>query len=103
MDFWEIASSAAAKEFTATGIVIAVVIAIFTGIMVPGRTHKREIQAANTVAESHRIASEKKDELIASLADQNHKLIAGIRIANAFYADFLEDPTHKDGGQHVGP
>lgn len=77
------------KEISSTAILVFVVISIFTGLLVPGRTHKRELAAANEVANQHRIASEKKDIAIKSLLDQNSLLLAGVRIADKYYKDFL--------------
>lgn len=89
MDLWTFLLSPDVREISSTGILIGVVVSIFTGILVPGRTHKREIAAAYKMAEEHRLASEKKDIAIGKLLDQNVKMLAGIRIADKYYADFL--------------
>ena len=89
MDFWALIFSTGAKEASATLILVGVVVSIFTGLLVPGRTHKRELAREHEVAEQHRIASEKKDLAIAALLDQNSRLLAGVRIADKFYADFV--------------
>ena len=96
MDIWTIIFSGQAKEVSSTLILVAVVISIFTGVLVPGRTAKRELAREREVSESHRLASEKKDEAISKLLDQNSRLLAGVRIADKFYADFvpsLEETT----------
>jgi hypothetical protein len=89
MDFWSFILSTGAKEVSATIILVGVVVSIFTGLLVPGRTAKRELTREREVSESHRLASEKKDLAIAALLDQNSRLLAGVRIADKFYADFV--------------
>lgn len=97
MDLWTFLVSASAKEMSATVIVVAVVIAIFTGVLVPGRTHTREMKAATEVAVQHQRASEKKDEVIKDLIDQNAKLLGAVRVADHFFRDFLEDQPPAEG------
>lgn len=89
MEFWQIIFSPEAKEVSSTAILVGVVISIFTGLLVPGRTHKRELATAARTAEEHRLASEKKDIAIGKLLDQNAAMLAGIRIADKYYGDFL--------------
>lgn len=89
MDFWDIISSVAVREVSATAVLVGVVVFILTGQLVPGRTHKRELAAANKSADEHRLASEKKDVAIGRLLDQNSALLAGVRIADKFYGDFV--------------
>ena len=89
MEFWSYLLSADAREISATVILVGVVVSIFTGLLVPGRTHKRELAREREVSEQHRIASEKKDAALARLLDQNSALLAGVRIADKFYADFV--------------
>lgn len=89
MDLWTFIFSPEVKEFSSTAILVGVVVSIFTGLLIPGRTHKRELAAAYRVADEHRTASEKKDLAIAALLNQNSALLAGVRIADKFYADFV--------------
>ena len=77
------------SQATPAAILLSVVVMIFTGVLVPGRTHKRELAAAYKVADEHRSASEKKDLAISRLLDQNSALLAGVRIADKFYGDFV--------------
>lgn len=77
------------SDIGAAGIVAGVVILIITGKLVPIGTHKRELAAANKSADEHRAASEKKDDAVNRLLDQNSALLAGVRIADKFYSDFV--------------
>ena len=72
---------------------------VFTGVLVPGRTHKRELDSANRVANEYREASIAKDAVIARMVDQNSVLLAGVRIADKYYKDFLPsvEDTKGDG------
>lgn len=104
MDFIALILSAEAREVSAVAILVGVVVSIITGWLVPGRTHKRELEAAYRVADEHRKASEKKDDAIQRLLDQNSALLAGVRIADKFYADFVptvEEHTQPRGGTNV--
>lgn len=77
------------KEVTAAVLLVGVVISIITGLLVPSRTHNRELRSEHERGEQHRIASEKKDVAIQKLLEQNSSLLAGVRIADKFYRDFL--------------
>ena len=89
MDLWTLIFSDAAKDVSSTVILVGVVVSIFTGVLVPGRTHKRELTAAYKVADEYKEANERKDEAISRLLDQNSALLAGVRIADKFYGDFV--------------
>lgn len=89
MDLWTLILSPEVREVSSTAILVGVVVSIFTGILVPGRTHKREMAAAQKVADEHRFASERKDKVIELAMAQNGQLLAGVRIADKYYADFL--------------
>lgn len=100
MEIWDIISSVAVREVSATAVLVGVVVFILTGQLIPGRTHKRELDAANKVATEWRLASEKKDVVNQRLLDQNSALLAGVRIADKFYRDFvpsLDDATVPRG------
>ena len=93
------------SQATPVTILLGVVVSIFSGVLVPGRTHKRELDAAYKLAEEHRLASEKKDVVIEKALAQNSILLAGVRIADKYYADFLpsvEEFTQPGRGADVG-
>lgn len=89
MDFLTFILSAQAREVTATALMVGVVALLLTGRLVPLSTHKRELAQANHVAEQHEAASTRKDVAIGKLLDQNSNLLAGVRIADKFYGDFV--------------
>lgn len=104
MDWWDALASSTAKELSAVAIVVFGVIGLFTGLIVPGRTHNREIARERQVAEEHRKAAEDNAANIKELLGQNSRLLAAVRIADKFYGDFIppvpEHPTR--GGGDVG-
>jgi hypothetical protein len=95
VDLFTFILSAQVREVSATVLLVGVVTLILTGQLVPGRTHKRELEAAVEVGEQHRLASEKKDTAITALLLQNSNLLAGVRIADKFYRDFIPAPDER--------
>jgi hypothetical protein len=77
------------SDITAGAIVVFVVLAIFTDRLIPYRAHKREVDAAKASAIEWKSSAERKDDAIQRLLDQNSALLAGVRIADKFYKDFL--------------
>lgn len=77
------------KEVTSTVLLVGVVVYVLTGRLVPIAAHKRELAAEHERGEQHRLASEKKDVAVQKLLEQNSSLLAGVRIADKFYKDFL--------------
>lgn len=88
-------ANATADKIGAVALVSLTVLLILTGRLVPWWTVRRELAAEKQRADEHRAASEKKDEAIEKLLAQNSNLIAGIRIADKFFGDFLPDPATK--------
>lgn len=107
MDFFSFFTDPNVKEVTATVILVGVVVFIITGRLIPIGTHKRELAAEHERGEQHRSASEKKDIAIQKLLEQNSALLAGVRIADKFYRDFLppvdENTIPPQGVRRVGP
>jgi hypothetical protein len=97
LDLWTFLGSAAAKDISATVILAGVVIAIFTGVLVPGRTVKRELADKDKVIAGLERTGITKDELIARLTEQNGLLIKGGRITDAFFKDVLPARPETSG------
>ena len=74
-------------EIGAGAIVVGVVVAIISGVLVPSRTHTRELRAANKGADEWREAHRVSEIARQRLLDQNSSLLAGVRIADRFYRD----------------
>lgn len=95
MDFWQWVLSPAIQEISFRGVVTALVVAVFAGWLVPRR-----------ISEEYKRQSEKKDATIEKLVDQNSRLLAGIRIADHFYGEFLNPappkPIQQAEEPHVG-
>jgi hypothetical protein len=95
------------RDIGAVSLLVIVVTMILTGRLVPSWTHRRELDSANKRGDEHKQASDKKDEAIQLLLQQNATLLAGVRIADKFYGDFLPDSIGNTGPgpgvQHVGP
>lgn len=89
MEFFAFFTDPNVKEVAATVLLGGVVIFILTGRLVPIGTHKRELASEHERGEQHRLASEKKDVAVQKLLEQNSSLLAGVRIADKFYKDFL--------------
>jgi len=93
------------SELGAGAILTFVVLAIFTDRLIPYRAHKREVDAAKASATEWKSSAERKDDAIQRLLDQNSALLAGVRIADKFYKDFLppmpDEPRMRGGGDVV--
>jgi hypothetical protein len=89
MDLIAFLSNTGVRDVGAIAILTGVVVMIFTGTLVPGRTHKRELAAANKATDEWKEAHRLSEEARAVALDQNSKLLAGVRIADKFYRDFL--------------
>jgi hypothetical protein len=93
------------SELGAGAILVFVILAIFTDRLIPGRAHRREVDAANRNTADWKATAERKDDAINRLLDQNSALLAGVRIADKFYKDFLppmpDEPRIRGGGDVV--
>ena len=87
---WLLSMFESPREFGAAALVSVTIIAIITGRLVPWWQHKQVVKA-----------SEKKDVAIQALLEQNSRLVAGIRIADKFYSDFLPTPNETQGSHNV--
>jgi hypothetical protein len=84
------------KEISATAILVFVVIAILRGWLIPGRTHTRELEAEKTNTADWKEAHRRSEEAREALQGQNSTLLAGVRIADHFYKDFLPPVPNED-------
>jgi hypothetical protein len=93
------------RDIGAVTLLVIVVTMILTGRLIPSWTHRRIVDAEHARGDEHRQASERKDEAIQALLQQNATLLAGVRIADRFYGDFLTEPLGdtQPGVRHVGP
>lgn len=89
MDWLTFLLSPVVREVGVGAILLFLVVAMFRGWIVPGPTHKRELAREQRIGDEHAAASAKKDSAIAALLQQNSNLLAGVRIADKFYRDFL--------------
>ena len=80
-------------EIGAGAIVVGVVLAVFSGVLVPARTHTRELNAANKGADEWREAHRVSEIAHQRLLDQNSSLLAGVRIADRFYRDLIPEAS----------
>ena len=94
------------RDIGATGIVAAVVLLIISGRLIPAWTHKRELAAANARADEWKEAHRTSEQARLAAQEQNSTLLAGVRIADKFYGDFLIHPDETTipgrGVPHVG-
>ena len=84
-------------EIGAGAIVVGVVLAVIGGVLIPARTHTRELAAANKGADEWREAHRVSEIARQRLLDQNSALLAGVRIADRFYRDLIPE-TPNDAG-----
>lgn len=94
--------SPASKDVTASAVLIAAVIAVFSGFLVPGRTVKRELADKDKIIAGLEKAAVAKDQLNLKLAEQNGLLMKGTRTTDAFFQAVLPPPTpaqKPDGDQ----
>ena len=77
------------SDIGAGAIVVGVVVLIITGRLVPLGTHKRELGQATTAKDEWREAHRVSEIARAKALEQNGALLAGVRIADKFYKDFL--------------
>lgn len=89
------------------GIVVVVIVLIITGRLVPLPTHKRELARETERGNEWKAAHELSEQGRRAALEQNGALLAGVRIADHFYKDFLPplpDETTQPpipGGQNV--
>lgn len=77
------------SELTPAALVAGIIILIITGRLIPWWTHKRELAAANKRGDDWEAAFTRSEEARSVLQQQNSSLLAGVRIADAFYGDFI--------------
>jgi hypothetical protein len=88
-------------------IVVAVVVLIITGRLVPITTHRRELDRERSRGDEWKDAHSLSEQGRKSALEQNGALLAGVRIADKFYRDFLppvpDEHTipHMTGGSDV--
>jgi hypothetical protein len=89
MDLITFFANSTIRDIGAIGILVIVVLMILLGRLVPIGTHRRELAAANKATDEWREAHRLSEEARAIAQAQNSTLLAGVRIADKFYRDFL--------------
>lgn len=77
------------KDAGAAAILLVVIVLILTGRLIPWWQAKRELAAARREAEDWKLAHTKSEDARSILMQQNSHLLAGVRIADKFYRDFI--------------
>lgn len=67
-------------SLSAGGLVALVVLLIFTGRLIPSRTHKREIEDLRAQVKAEREARERWEEAALRALGQNDQLLPGVRV-----------------------
>ena len=99
-------------SLTPIGGMIGMLVILFwmlaTGRLITKSSHERELGLANTRANEWKDAHARSEDARAVALDQNSALLAGVRIADKFYKDFLppqpdERTIPKIPGGHDAP
>jgi hypothetical protein len=77
------------SDLSLAAIVAGIIILIITGRLIPWWTVKRELAAARQEAEDWKRAHGRSEDARSVLMQQNSHLLAGVRIADKFYGDFI--------------
>lgn len=95
------------SDVGAGAILVGVVILILTGKLVPIAAHRRELERERLRGDEWREAHGTSEQGRRAALEQNGALLAGVRIADKFYRDFLlpvpDDSTipHMSRGSDV--
>lgn len=71
------------------GMLVLLFIWLNSGRLITRASHERELGLANKRADEWRAAYDRSEAARAVAMDQNSALLAGVRIADKFYKDFL--------------
>lgn len=90
------------------GMLVLLFLGLSTGRLITKSSHERELALANKRADEWRAAHARSEDARAVALEQNSALLAGVRIADKFYKDFLppqpdERTIPKITGGHDAP
>jgi hypothetical protein len=77
------------SDVGAGAILVGVVVLILTGRLIPISTHRREVDREKNRGDEWKSAHAESEIGRAKALEQNGALLAGVRIADKFYKDFL--------------
>jgi hypothetical protein len=90
------------SDVGAGAILVGVVLLILTGRLIPIGTHKQLLQQANDSKDEWKEAHRVSEVARGRGEEQRSALIAGVRIADKFYKDFLPPIPDEQTIPHLG-
>jgi len=93
-------SNSGVRDVGAVAILTGFVVLVFTGGVIPARTHRRELAREVARADEWKAAHEVSEKARAKAMEQNSTLLASVRIADQFYRDFVPAAEHSTPGGH---
>lgn len=97
--FFTFLSNPSVSDIGSGAIVVGVVVLIITGRLVPGGTHKRELDEIQASRDAWKAAHTRSEDARQALGQQNFQLLETARISAKFYGDFLP-PTEETLGRN---
>ena len=91
MDIIAFLSNSTVRDISAGAIVVAIVLLIITGRLIPLRTHNREMSEVQTSRDSWKTAHTRSEDARQALAQENYKLLETARLK--LYPEPDKQPT----------